>query len=82
MNDLGVVFNAMVVLTFVAQVFNYGWFHAERGAPMSFSHRLLFLGVLAGYCVTESILAMLHPVYWLYVLLNVWGIVCLWRGKP
>lgn len=82
MNEFDVVFSVIVALTFVLQVVNYYLFHLEGDEPMSDGHRLLFLTVLGGFCITEALVAYDgRPIYLLYVLLNLWGIRCLWKRR-
>jgi hypothetical protein len=73
--EFGIIFNAVVIMAFLGSVVNY-WL-LGRGII----NRHLFLYVLACFVVTESIVALHQPVYWLYVVLNLWGIYHLWR-KP
>ena len=73
MGEVEVVFNVVVVFGFLGSVVNY-WLLGKGTI-----NRFLFLFVLACFVVTESIVAIHQPVYWLYVALNVWGIYNLWR---
>jgi hypothetical protein len=75
MTELEVMFNVVVVLGFLGSVGNY-WLLGQGRI-----NRLLFLFVLSCFVLTEGIIALHHPVYWLYVLLNLWGIFNLWRKK-
>lgn len=75
MSEVQIIFNAVVCLGFVGSLLNY-WLIGQGKI-----NRLLFLFVLSCFVVTESIVALHQPVYWLYVALNVWGIFHLWR-KP
>jgi len=58
------LFNAVVVMAFVAQVLNY-WL-LGRGRI----NRYLFLFVLSCYMLTETIIALNRPFMWLFVMLN------------
>lgn len=73
MNQVEIVFNMVVVFGFLGSVVNYWLLGKGR------INRLLFLFVLACFVITESIVAVHQPVYWLYVALNIWGIWNLWR---
>lgn len=88
MTQFDVVLGAVVVLTFLMQIVNYYWFkvgskHCEHcgSAAMTQAHRLLFMAVLSGFVVTEAMIAVDRPIYVLYVVLNFWGLYCLWTGK-
>jgi hypothetical protein len=78
-----VIFSALVILTFIGQIINYTWFNFEkkRDLRMGDAHRYLFITVLAGFSVTESMLAYASgkPIFGLYVLLNLYGIKSIWR---
>jgi hypothetical protein len=73
--ELGIIFNVIVVMGFLGSVVNY-WLLGQGRI-----NRHLFLFVLGCFVITESLVAIHQPVYWLYVALNVWGIYHLWR-KP
>ena len=75
MGEVELIFNAVVVMGFLGSIVNY-WMIGQGKI-----NRLLFLFVLGCFVVTESIVALHQPVYWLYVALNVWGIYNLWRPK-
>lgn len=76
-----------MVCTFVLAITNYTMFDYEKKhhAPMSEFHRYVFIALLSGFCVTESMVAFCDigpwasKTYILYVLLNLYGIKCLWR---
>jgi hypothetical protein len=71
-----IVFNVLVGAAFVAQVANY-WL-IGRGIV----NRYLFLFVLGCFFVTETMLALSFPSMWLYVALNGWGIINLYKKDP
>jgi hypothetical protein len=71
--EMQIMFNAIVASAFVAQIVNY-WL-LGRGIV----NRYLFLFVLGCFLVTETMLALSFPAVWLYVALNLWGIVNLYR---
>ena len=73
--EAAVVFNVVVTMGFLGSVLNY-WMIGQGKM-----NRLVFLGVLACFVVTESMVALHFPIYWLYVALNVWGIWNLWRMR-
>ncbi len=76
MSELGIVFTVIVVMTFLVQAFNYQQLGKGR------VNRYTWLFVLAGFVVTESMIAIINPVYSLYVVLNLWGIYHMWgKGK-
>lgn len=68
-----IVFNAVVVMAFLGQIFNY-WL-IGRGVI----NRYLFIFVLTCFTVTEAMLAVDRPAMLLYVLLNLWGLLQLLR---
>jgi hypothetical protein len=71
--EMGVIFNAVVVMGFLGSVLNY-WLIGQGKLS-----RLVFLFVLSCFVVTEAMVALHYPIYWLYVVLNIWGIWNLWR---
>jgi len=75
-SEHGVVFASLVILAFVVQVYNY----YELGRDRVNHYTWLF--VLGCFVITESMVA-LAVSYWyfLYVVLNLWGIYNLLRGK-
>ena len=76
MSEMGIVFTVIVVMTFLVQAFNYQQLGKGR------VNRYTWLFVLAGFVVTESMIAVINPVYSLYVLLTLWGIYHMWgKGK-
>ena len=75
MFEMGVVFQAVVVMGFLGSVLNYYLIGKQR------LNRLVFLFVLSCFVVTETMVAIHIPVYWLYVALNVYGIYNLWRRE-
>ena len=75
MTEVEIIFNVVVTMGFLGSVANYWLLGKGR------INRMLFLFVLACFVVTESIVALQQPVYWLYVALNLWGIYNLWRKK-
>lgn len=76
--ELGIIFNALVVMGFMAAVFNYKLMGPVQLRP---GHRLVFLFMLGCFIVTEAMIAWHQPIYWLYVLLNIWGVYNIWRIK-
>ena len=68
MNERAIVFDAIVALTFCFQVYNYWKLGRDE------VNHYTWLIVLGGYVVTETMVSLEHPVYFLYVLLNIWGI--------
>lgn len=72
------MFNALVVIGFVAAVFNYKMMGPVYLRP---GHRYLFLFMLSCFIITESMIAIHYPVYWFYVALNVWGAKNIWRKE-
>ena len=75
MIELGIMFKAVVVLGFLGSILNYWLIGQER------TNRLVFLFVLSCFLVTESMIALHQPIYWLYVALNAWGIYCVWKRE-
>ena len=75
MMEATVMFNVIVVLGFLGSVLNYHLIGQGR------LNRMVFLFVLGCFVVTESMVALHFPVYWLYVALNLWGIYNLWRRE-
>jgi len=75
MIELGIMFKAVVVLGFLGSILNY-WLIGQKKM-----NRLVFLFVLSCFVVTEAMVALHQPIYWLYVALNVWGIYNLWRRE-
>lgn len=73
MTQVEIIFNTVVVFGFLGSVLNYWLLGKGR------INRLLFLFVLGCFVVTESLVAIHQPVYWLYVALNIWGIYNIWR---
>jgi len=70
------IFNTLVVLAFLVQLYNY-W---ELGEDRVNHYTWLF--VLGCFVVTESMVALtMSPTYWAYVVLNVFGIWRLFNGK-
>jgi hypothetical protein len=72
-SGMDIMFNACVVMAFVGQVLNY-WLLGK-----GILNRYVFLFVLGCFIVTESMLALERPAMVLYVLLNLWGVYCLYR---
>jgi len=75
MIEHAVMFNALVVMAFIVQLWNYYWL--GRGVVCNYT----WLFVLGCYVVTETMVAFINPIYSLYVLLNLWGIFNLLRKK-
>lgn len=77
MSELDTVFNTVVVIAFIAQVFNYYLLgrSVKEQRPVSEFNRYLFLFVLSCFTFTEVIIAMDRPAMWLYVGLNIWGFI-------
>lgn len=75
MGEFGIMFNFVVVMGFLGSVVNY--YLIGQGKVS----RHVFLFVLSCFVITESIVALHTPVYWLYVALNLWGIWNIWRRK-
>lgn len=73
MTQVEIIFNTVVVMGFLGSLLNY-WLLGKGQI-----NKLVFLFVLGCFVITESIVAIHQPVYWLYVALNVWGIFNLWR---
>lgn len=69
------MFKTVVVLGFLGSVVNYYLIGIER------TNRLVFLFVLSCFVVTETMIALHQPIYWLYVALNMWGIYCVWKRE-
>jgi len=69
------LFHFLVVTAFLVQVFNYRELGKDR------VNHYTWLYVLGCFVVTEGMIAMEKPVYWLYVVLNIWGIYNLFTGK-
>ena len=75
MTEHGAIFNGIVILAFVVQVYNY--YELGKGRV----NRYAWLTVLGCFVVTESMVALaMSPWYFLYVALNVWGIYNLIGG--
>lgn len=74
MIEHAIIFNAIVVMAFLVQIYNY----YELGYDRVNHYTWLF--VLGCFVVTETMVALINPVYSLYVLLNLWGIWSLLRG--
>jgi len=77
MTQASLIFNLVVVAAFVGQVVNY-YLLGTKGII----NRYLFLFVLGCYIFTEGVLAMQHPVLWLYVILNFWGVANFLGKQP
>jgi len=70
-----IIFNAIVVLAFVVQVYNYWKLGRDE------VNHYTWLVVLGCFVVTETMIAFVHPFYFLYVVLNLWGIFNLLKGN-
>jgi hypothetical protein len=69
-----IIFNTLIVLAFVVQVYNY-WLLGEDRV-----NHYTWLFVLGCFVVTETMVALtVSPVYFLYVALNLFGIWRLFR---
>lgn len=75
MFELGVMFQVVVVMGFLGSILNYWLIGKQR------LNRLVFLFVLSCFIVTEAMVAIQLPIYWLYVALNVFGVYNLWRRE-
>jgi hypothetical protein len=75
MTQGGIIFNAIVVIAFLAQALNY-WLLGK-----GILNRYLYLLVLSCFIVTEGIVAITFPAMWLYVLLSLWGVFNFLSGK-
>lgn len=76
MTGAELVFDAVVVMTFMAQALNY-WLLGK-----GVLNRYLYLFVLSGFIFTEAVVAVDRPAFWLYVLLSVWGVFNMLRTAP
>lgn len=75
MFELGIMFNVVVVMGFLGSILNYWLIGQQR------LNRLVFLFVLSCFVVTETMIAIHVPIYWLYVALNAYGIYNVWRRE-
>jgi uncharacterized membrane protein YjjP (DUF1212 family) len=73
--EAAILFNVVVVMGFLGSVVNYYLIGKSR------MNRLVFLFTLACFVVSEALVALHYPIYWLYVALNLWGIWNLWGRK-